>query len=464
MERPSIMWFRRDLRLSDQPALARAADGGGEVLGLFVADPALLDGSARTRRLGASLRALNAAMGGALVVRTGDPAVVVPALAAQLGAHDVHVSADYAPYGRRRDARVSAELSELGCALVDTGSPYAVAPGRVVKPDCTPYRVYTPFYKAWQAHGWRPPAGRVTPTWLTVNSDPLPAPLQHPTVDPDSDAPPLPPAGEQGALDRWESFLSDGLAGYADLRNRPDLRATSALSAALRFGEIHPRTLLADLAIAAENPAAAAGAEAFRREIAFREFYADVLFRNPDSATQSLDRRFDEHLEYVTGAEADRRFAAWCEGRTGYPFVDAGMRQLLADGWVHNRVRMIVASFLVKDLHLPWWRGAEWFMAHLADGDLASNSQGWQWTAGCGTDAAPYYRIFNPVLQGQRFDPTGEYVRRYLPELRGLAGAAAHEPWKAPLLAADYPDRIVDHFEQKDVALARFDAMKAASA
>lgn len=468
MTAPQIMWFRRDLRLTDQPALARAASAaaaeGGSVVGLFVADPVLLDGSARTRRLGESLRALDAATGGSLVLRFGDPAEVVLALAAQLGAPAVHISADFGPYGQRRDARVAAVLAAQGLELVATGSPYAVSPGRVTKPDGTAYRVYTPFYKAWLAHGWPEPAAPPDPgpEWLKVESDAWPAVLDSASSN---DARLLPPAGELSALARWQEFLAGGgVAAYADLRNRPDLHATSALSAALRFGEIHPRTLLADLtgAVTADG-LTGAGAEAFRREIAFREFYADVLFRSPESAVRSLDRRFDENLDYADGPEGDRRFAAWCAGRTGYPFVDAGMRQLLAEGWVHNRVRMIVASFLVKDLHLPWWRGAEWFMSHLADGDLASNSQGWQWTAGCGTDAAPYYRIFNPVLQGQRFDPEGDYVRRYVPELRGLPGSAAHEPWKAPLLAADYPQRIVDHFAEKDVALARFEAMKAAA-
>ncbi len=464
MSQPRIVWFRRDLRLSDHPALARAAEGEG-TLGLFVADPTLLDGSARTRRLAASLQALNEAMDGELVVRVGKPAEVVPAVAAALGAPEVHISADFGPYGRSRDASVAQALAAQGRTLVATGSPYAVSPGRVAKPDGTAYRVYTPYYKAWTAHSWPDPVAPVSPRWLSAASDPWPAALPTGGAAADDPESPmlLPAAGEQAALARWAAFLDNGLASYGDLRNRPDLLATSGLSAALRFGEIHPRTLLADLADRSEDPELTAGIEAFRREIAFREFYADVLYHQPRTASQSLDRRFDELLQYAGGSEADRRFAAWCAGRTGYPFVDAGMRQLLAEGWMHNRVRMIVASFLVKDLHLPWWRGAEWFMAHLSDGDLASNSQGWQWTAGCGTDAAPYYRIFNPVLQGQRFDPEGDYVRRYVPELRALTGATVHEPWKAPLLAADYPERIVDHFAEKDVALARFDAMKAAA-
>ena len=262
----------------------------------------------------------------------------------------------------------------------------------------------------------------------------------------------LPPSGEEAALERWESFRADGLASYADLRDRADLAGTSSLSAHLKWGEIHPRTLLADLD-------GSRGRAVFRKEIAWREFYADVLHHAPGSARTWLDPRF-ARMEHDSGPLADERFAALAEGRTGYPFVDAGMRQLLSEGWVHNRVRMVVASFLVKDLHLPWQRGARWFMAHLRDGDLASNQQGWQWVAGSGTDAAPYFRVFNPVTQGLRFDPDGDYVRRYVPELRGLPGKDAHEPWDAPLLAPDYPARIVDHAEERDESLRRYAALK----
>ena len=196
----------------------------------------------------------------------------------------------------------------------------------------------------------------------------------------------------------------------------------------------------------------------FRKEIAWREFYADVLHHAPASARTWLDPRFGQ-MQHDADADADARFAAWCEGRTGFPFVDAGMRQLLAEGWMHNRVRMVVASFLVKDLHLPWQRGARWFMRHLRDGDLASNQHGWQWTAGSGTDAAPYFRVFNPVTQGLRFDPDGDYVRRYVPELRALPGSAAHEPWKHPSLGLDYPNPVVDHGEERAESLRRYAAL-----
>ena len=453
---PSVLWFRRDLRRHDNPALLAAVeaartDGDDEVVALFVLDRRLWDAAGDVRRawMSRSLHALDASLDGRLVVRHGDPVDVVPEVAAAAGAGTVHVAADFGPYGATRDAAVETALASSGRRFVRTGSPYAVAPGRVVKGDGTAYRVYTPFYRAWLAHGWRSPAPDPDrwPTWRIDDRGPLACegiPDAPAAVD-------LPPVGEAAALERWDAFRRDGLASYGELRDRADLAGTSSLSAHLRWGEIHPRTLLAELD---DSPSHTV----FRKEIAWREFYADVLHGAPQSARTWLDPRFAE-MEHDAGPEADERFEAWTQGRTGFPFVDAGMRQLLAEGWMHNRVRMVTASFLVKDLHLPWQRGARWFMRQLRDGDLASNQQGWQWVAGSGTDAAPYFRIFNPVTQGLRFDPDGDYVRRYVSELRDLPGKAAHEPWDHPLLAVDYPHRIVDHAEERDESLARYAAL-----
>ncbi len=439
---PALLWFRRDLRLQDHPALLRAAaDGHGQVVPVFVVDPRLWGPSGAPRRayLAASLAALDASLGGALVVRHGDPVGVIPVLAAEVGASSVHVSADFGRYGLERDARVEAALGEV--PLVRTGSAHLVAPGTVRKADGTPYRVFTPFSKAWLAHGWRQPADDVPAglAWVRAQGDGLPAAEAAGVA--------LPAAGEQAAWEHWERFREGPAARYADERNRPDLDSTSRISTALKWGEVHPRSLAAELG---EHDAA------WLRQLCWRDFYADVLFHNPASVTQSLDRRFDLDWPWATGPQADDAFAAWAEGRTGYPFVDAGMRQLRAEGWMHNRVRMVVASFLVKDLHLPWQRGAREFMRWLTDGETANNAHGWQWTAGCGTDAAPFFRIFNPVMQGVKFDPQGDYVRRYLPELRHLAGAAAHEPWlHADGHAHGYPRPIVDHAEERAVALAQ---------
>jgi deoxyribodipyrimidine photo-lyase len=343
----------------------------------------------------------------------------------------VHVSADYGPYGQQRDQEVEASLK---CPLRRTGSPYAVAPGRVLNQQGRSYQVFTPYFKAWLAHGWRQPVqAPADVTWVKASGEDLPS----------GDG-----AGEQAALQHWKTYL-DNVAAYDDERDRPDLDSTSRMSVPLKYGEIHPRTILADLA-----RKRSAGAEAYRRELAWREFCADLLARHPHAAWKPLRPEFDK-MQYDEPGEL---FDAWCAGRTGFPIVDAGMRQLAETGFMHNRVRMVVASFLVKDLHVHWRFGARWFMKTLRDGDLASNSLNWQWVAGCGADAAPYFRIFNPVSQGQKFDPDGEYVRRWIPELRHLDGKTAHEPWR---YGADaYPDPIVDHSEARAEALRRYAAIR----
>lgn len=440
MASESVVWFRRDLRVGDLPALSAAGD---RALGLFVLDDRLLGPSGGPRRdfLYRSLSALDEQLDGRLLVVRGDPVDVVPRVARAVDAQEVHVSADFGPYGRERDAAVAEHVD-----LVATGSPYAVAPGRVTKDDGSPYKVFTPWFKRWLDHGWRGPArtGADTLAWIDPDDvDGRGRRVRIPTPER-----PGPEAGEAAALARWREFREDDLAGYDDERDRPDLDTTSRMSVYLKFGNIHPRTMLADLARTRGR-----GAEQYRRQVAWRDFYADILFQRPDSARRNYDRKFDA-IRHDSGREADELFEAWCAGRTGYPIVDAGMRQLAAEGWMHNRVRMIVASFLVKDLHLPWWRGARHFMQCLVDGDLASNQHGWQWTAGSGTDASPFFRVFNPTGQGEKFDPTGDYVRRWVPELRGVPGRAVHA------LKNDrpdgYPEPVVDHAEERREALARY--------
>lgn len=449
----SILWFRRDLRLTDHPALLAAVDASDEVLPVFVRDPVLhARGGVRVERLEASLAALSAATGGALVIRTGEPAQVIAELAEAVDAGQVHVSRESTPYGRRRDDRVREALARDGRELVETGSPYAVGPGRVLNKSGEPYRVFTPFARAWHDHGWPEPGAR--PDDIAWAADPDTGASED--VDPGTgNAGRGGEAGEQAALTRWREFLQEDLSSYGDQRDRPDLDTTSRLSVHLKYGEIHPRTILAELA---DHPGSdSEGAQRFVTELAWREFYADVLWHRPRSAWRDL-RDALEGMDYDEGPETAALVEAWQQGLTGYPFVDAGMRQLRAEGWMHNRVRMVTASFLVKDLHVWWPSGARYFLDQLRDGDLASNNHGWQWVAGTGTDASPYFRVFNPVTQGVKFDPDGDYVRRWIPELAHLTGAAAHEPWRsADGYDHGYPERIVDHAEERRETLRRYD-------
>jgi len=446
----SILWLRRDLRLHDLPALTAAheASGDGTVLPVFVLDPSLLGsaGPVRVRCLVEALAAARTAFDGALVLLRGRPRDVIPALARAVKARSVHISAETTPYGRTRDRAVAAALPD-GVPLVATGSPYAVTPGRILTASGAPYSVFSPFSRAWRAHGWRAPA--TVPAGLRWSRGPeSEEPPEVPTEALDVD---LPPVGENAATERWRAFLEHGLATYTEDRNRPDLTGTSAMSVQLKYGTIHPRTMLADLA--AHPLSRGEGATSYTTELCWREFYADVLWHRPESAWSDLS----ENLATMAYDEPGKTFTAWQEGRTGYPFVDAGMRQLAREGWVHNRVRMVVASFLVKDLHVRWTHGARHFLHHLRDGDVGSNNHGWQWVAGTGTDPAPYFRVFNPVVQGEKFDPTGDYVRRYVPELRSVTGRAVHQPWTVPGgYDHGYPERVVDHGAERAEALRRY--------
>ena len=440
------MWFRRDLRIADNPALLEAISSGDEVVPVFILDKKLINatGNKRLAYLGQSLRALDESLGNNLHVMIGDQVDVLKDLMTRYNATSVHISAEYEPYGVARDNRVES----AGIALTKTGSPYAVAPGRVRKPsDGTPYRVYTPFYKGWCAHGWRAPAK--TPKEIKA-----PSPADKYRAFPDF---PMPSgvtvieAGEAAALKRFKEFTKKGLDSYDENRNFAAIDGTSKMSTYLKFGEIHPRTLLQGLGESKAH-------DTFRKEIAWREFYADVLFNNPNTDYEYYAPRFKEMRYDKPGAQ----FTAWCEGKTGYPFVDAAMRQLVVEGWMHNRTRMVVASFLVKDLHLEWQLGERFFAQHLVDYDVASNAHGWQWTAGTGTDASPYYRVFNPIEQGRRFDENGDYIRKYIPELAHLSAAEIHEPWLfLDGYSHGYPERIVDHAVERIESLERLKEIKA---
>ena len=447
----TILWFRRDLRTGDHPALERAASG--PVLGAFVGDPDLLApaGPSRVAHVVSSLRALDASLGGRLAVRTGAPEEVLATLAGEVGARRVVATSDFAPAGRARDERVRRALAARGIALELLDSPYAVAPGTVRTRAGQPCRVFSAFLR-----GWAPvDKGRARPApsvdWLVApGEDPggllALAGSRRPDyfADLPDDPPSLPPAGEAAAHAALEAFC-ERAERYGATRDLPAVEGTSRLSPHLKVGAIHPRTVL---------EVVGEGAGRFVAEVAWREFYADVLFHDPASARAPW-RGALEGLRVDTDARARERFVAWARGTTGYPLVDAGMRQLLVEGWMHNRVRMVCASFLVKHLHLDWRWGARWFLWRLVDGDLASNQHGWQWVAGTGTDAAPFHRVFNPVRQDERFDPEGRYVRRYVPELAHLDAPDCLRPVGGGLLAPGYPAPIVDIDVERREALAR---------
>jgi deoxyribodipyrimidine photo-lyase len=444
---PALLWFRRDLRLRDLPPLLRAAADSDDVLACFVLDPRLeaSSGDRRMQFLCDSLRRLRDDLDGRLLITRGRAEERIPALVKEIQAPAVHVSEDFSPYGRRRDDRVREALGDV--PLVGTGSPYLVSPGRVTKDDGDPYKVFTPFFGRWRDMGWRSAArsGAKSAQWVDpkqLGKRAKPAEIPDPGVELDL------PAGEAAARRQWKKFVDTGLEDYSDERNRPDHDGSSRMSAHLKFGTIHPRTMVADL------DQRRAGARAYLRELAFRDFYAAVLYHWPESAWWNWNRDFDA-IEIDSGKDAEKRFEAWKAGETGFPIVDAGMRQLRDTGFMHNRVRMIVASFLVKDLHLPWQWGARWFLDQLVDGDMASNQHGWQWSAGCGTDAAPYFRVFNPARQAEKFDPSGDYVRRWVAELAD-AGDATLTKGERP---AGYPEPMVDHSTERSEALRRYQSM-----
>ena len=458
---PTIWWVRRDFRLADNPALRAAIDEGEAVLPLFVLDPVLLRSAGVVRRawLFAALAALDTQLreggGPGISVVHGKPSSAVPRVARASGARQVHVSADFAPYGRARDEAVSEALARSEIEFRRTGSPYAVAPGTLKNGSGGPYQVFSPFYRAWVEHGVHDPAPGVragSVDWLKAEGQTKPE-------RPDPELGRL--AGEGPARKAWQAWLnagSEGVNDYARLHDFPGPDATSHLSIALRWGHLHPRTVLADLAVRRSE-----GATALARQIAWRDFFADALFRRPDAVSQPIKAEFkamptDEPDQTKRAAE---RLAAWQQGRTGFPLVDAGMRQLLAEGWMHNRVRMVVASFLIKDLHIGWWHGADWFMERLRDGDISQNQLNWQWVAGCGTDAAPYFRIFNPTSQAKKFDADGTYIKRFVPELADVPIEHLHAPWDSPGgVPAGYPEPIVDHAAEHQDALDRYASIR----
>lgn len=457
---PTIFWFRRDLRLGDNPALRAAVEAGsGDVVAAFVIDATFARpaGPTRVAFLRSTLESLDADLGGALCVRAGDPAEQLLTLAREFGAREVFATGDFAPRGHQRDELVGALLARNGVALRLLDSPYAVAPGTVVTKTGTPCRLFGAYRRGWENEAVPAPLDAPTNVrWRRANSVGLDelsrlAGSSRPWYFAEHDQPPVVrwAAGEAAATRQLTDYAARA-DGYQRHRDLPGEDGTSHLSPYLRFGSLHPRQVL--YAVGGDSE----GRRTYRSELCWRDFYADVLWRHPDSVHDVLQPAL-ENLRVDVDARAVERFRAWARGETGYPLVDAGMRQLLAEGWMHNRVRMVAASFLVKHLHLDWRWGARWFMWRLIDGDVASNQHGWQWTAGTGTDAAPFHRIFNPTRQAERFDPAGAYVRRYVSELAASPTPACLQPGgggDGP--RAGYVAPMVDVAVERREALARF--------
>ncbi len=451
----SVWWVRRDLRLRDNPALAHAIAHGPDVVPVFILDERLLAsrsaGARRNAFLLGGLAQLDRdlrARGSRLIVRRGLPEVELARLCAEVQATTIVAQQDCSPFAQRRDQAV---MRALSLVLVDGVA--ALPIGSVRKADGNPYTVFTPYSHRRQAL-WqeRIPAPLAAPQRIDTPAGLASCPL--PDLLPDSSLNDFVP-GEPEAWRRLRAFTNVGGAihAYAEQRNRPDLNGTSRLSPYLRFGMLSAQeAVLAALAArdAAANEGQLDGATTWLNELIWRDFFIDVLHAFPRVAHAAFRPQYDA----IAWHNDPDQFDAWTAGRTGYPFVDAAMRQLAATGWMHNRARMVVASFLVKDLLIDWRWGARWFMQQLIDGDPAANNGGWQWSAGTGTDAAPYFRIFNPVTQGAKLDPCGDYIRRWIPELRRVPDAAIHTPWKMSpaqgaqagcVLGRDYPSPIVDH-------------------
>jgi deoxyribodipyrimidine photo-lyase len=475
----AIVWFRRDLRLEDNPALTLAAAQAERVIPVYLHCPAeageCAPGAASDWWLHHSLadfdRSLRA-LGSRLLVRQGGESLaLLQQLVEEAGAGQVYWNRCYEPAAMSRDQRIKAVLRAQGLEVKSGNAALLHEPARLHR-EGRGYKVFTPFWKALVAAGVDQPL-LPTPGKLPVVPDLPGLDIQGlnllPRIPWDLGFHPCWTPGEAGARRSLRRFLDEGLQGYAGERDVPARPSTSRLSPHLHFGEIGPRQILRALMEKTGQPPAADGrgdGDRFAAEVGWREFAHHLLFHYPHTVTEPMDARFAGfpwRLDYA----GDLR--AWQQGQTGIPLVDAGMRELWATGWMHNRVRMVVASFLTKNLLIPWQEGARWFWDTLLDADLASNSLGWQWTAGCGADAAPYFRVFNPVLQGEKFDPDGAYVRRWVPELAALPVKWLHCPWAAPAgvldqagveLGWDYPRPIVDLKASRERALAAFAAIK----
>lgn len=475
-EPTTIVWFRQDLRIADQPALQRAAERG-RVVPVYIWAPeeegASAPGAASRWWLHHSLASLTEQLrelGSPLILRRGPTLAALDQLVQETGATAIYWNRRYEPAAIERDATVKADLLSRGVKAESFNGSLLHEPWTILTKQSRPYQVFTPFWKACLASEAVHEPLPAPKKWVGPSERILSMPLDELEL--------LPPIGwDAGFYEAWQAgapaaekrlnqFATDGVARYDEGRDRSDVDGTSLLSPHLHFGEISPRQVWSTVSNQLEESRASktksrTGAEVFLKEIGWREFAHHLLYHFPRTPTEPLREQF----RGFPWRRSKRDLRRWQRGQTGYPIVDAAMRHLWASGYMPNRLRMVVASFLVKDLRLSWRSGAEWFWETLVDADLANNTLGWQWTAGCGADAAPYFRVFNPTMQAEKTDPNGDYIRRWVPELAKLPTKHLREPWSAPAaelaaagvsLGENYPRPIVDHREARDAALAAY--------
>lgn len=464
---PVLLWFRQDLRLSDNPALVAAARKGA-VIPVYILDD---EAPGQWKRGGASrwwlhhsLTALDADLqkhGSKLILRRGPALKVLQSLITETGAQAVHWNRQYEPWAIARDKHVKEQLKAQNLHTESFNASLLREPWEMKTGTGGPYRVFTPFWRAVRAD--------MPALELPQAPRQIPGPAKWPTTEPLASWKLLPTKpdwaagfgplwtpGERGARKRLDAFLSKALDGYASNRDRPDIEATSRLSPHLHFGEISPRQVCKAAMAQAQSQGKESGADKFMSEVGWREFSYHLLYHFPHLP----ERNYREAFDAFPWNDDDTAFRKWTRGQTGYPIVDAGMRELWATGYMHNRVRMVAASFLIKHLLIPWQRGEAWFWDTLLDADLANNAASWQWVAGSGADAAPYFRIFNPVMQGEKFDTAGIYVRRWIPELKDCPDRFIQRPWEAPdFTSLRYPAPIVEHTMARDRALKAFQSL-----
>lgn len=475
----TVVWFRQDLRLADNPALHEAA-AHGRVIPVYILDDTNSGdwsmGGASRWWLHHSLTALSRALDNQLLVLEGDPLKLIPALVKAYGADAVSWNRCYEPWRIQRDKNLKQALQDNGTQVHSSNGSLLWEPWQILKDDQTPYRVFTPFYRRGCLKAAEPARPLPPPGTLNIASHSQ-AKYRHATGSAGIDALGLLPTipwdttmqqcwhiGEKAAWQQLQSFLDKGLDGYKEGRNFPAKANVSRLSPYLHYGEVSPRQVWHEAQAAGASAGLETELDHFLSEIAWREFSYSLLYHNPDLPRRAIQKRFNS----FPWQQDPALLKAWQRGQTGIPLVDAGMRELWQTGYMHNRVRMVVGSFLVKNLLLHWHQGEDWFWDCLVDADLANNSASWQWIAGCGADAAPYFRVFNPVLQSQKFDKDGEYLRRYLPELEKLPNKNIHAPFQAPAdvlrdagvtLGDNYPEPVVELKQSRESALAAFKSL-----